>query len=268
MEFGFLFKVIASLEEKRSKSALITRRTIFGCIASPDIKNGDIAKLFEKKKFKGGSRLEEVREVRKSILKGQPHSDFARDLYDGTPWYDAEIRNICRKWFAEPGVTDWDSGGDKVWVDVDGNGEQVFRQCRVVSSTTPQLNHAKFAAHDSYGGECKRLCGRIPSSDILHSEMPRDVGFFSKIRPGVHETKLVLRLNTITLSKFLIEHGLNDLAANLNDDPMVWTKDHICDPDGEKFHACIEGDCWDCNYSDYFVVEEEDHTCNTPYQTF
>lgn len=250
------FKVIKSLEGQRSKPSLIIKRTVYGCVAAPEVKDSEIANLFDKKRLSSDMLLQ-VREARKEILEGVVGTDFAKGIYDNGGWYNDEVRAICRDWFSSKGVTEIDSGGDKGWLDINNKGVETFVQCKVMAVTTTKENHENFSLDDNFGGKCKSICGRIPSSDILHEQMPKDIAYFSKIRPGVHEKKLPLRLNTRILEKFLLPNDQKMLAEKIHGDPMSWTKKNICATEGEEKHSCIDGDCEICTFVGSFILQDE-----------
>ena len=151
---------MSSLKDNHTKSAKSMKRTIYGCVGN--LKDSEIANLFDLSRVYSPLQ-QELRQIRTQILEGDKFVTFWDGIYDGTEWYDEDIRVICREWYDQPGITEVDVEGNKGWYDVDGDGELKFTQCYVMTCLDPKHNHQQFAQNSNFGQRCKELCGRVPS---------------------------------------------------------------------------------------------------------
>jgi hypothetical protein len=253
------FEQIKAIEKElrnlNSKGACIFKRMIYTSCFEKDMKIVDLERLFNRGRF----RIDYARELRegREMLRSCNFNDMIEDIYGGSEWYGPEIQEICKQWFHDVDNYDLSLEGRKSWIDIWGDGNKVFTQHKILKNTTPEENHLKFSAHDDYGKKCKAICGRIPSSEKLHEHKPRDVEFFKKVAPGVHEKKLELKLNFRSLRNWLLVR-YPEAAAKLGDDACEFTRSRCCpDTEGEEFLKCISGNCPLCCFNQYFFRHME-----------
>jgi len=240
------------LRHNKSMYALITKRIIYTACFRKEMKITDLENLFERNRFKN-AYAQELRECREYLLAGEIDK-LVDSLYDGSEWYSPEIKEILKKWFHDVRNYELNLDGKKSLVDIWGDGNKIFTQQKILKACTKEENHVNFSEDENYGKKCEKICGRIPSSEKLHEFQPRDVIFFKKMQPGVHQKKLELKLNFHSLRKFLLRH-FPPAADALGDDPSQFALGRTCPfVDGITFLRCISGKCNFCTFNHFLIL--------------